>query len=570
MPKLIQKSGFIKPGKAAGYIGYIATRDGVEKLPGPEGYVEYMAMRPGAERHNGHGLFSSQPVDLNEVIKEAEQHTGPVWTLIYSLRREDAARLGYDNAKGWQMLIKAHQVELATAMKIPPEQFRWYAAYHDEGEHPHIHMTVWADDPKQGFLTKEGIKAMRSVLTNSIFQDELYSLYQQKDISYKELTAQARTSLRELVRQMENTICDSPVIEMQMVQLVGKLRDVKGKKQYGYLKKPIKEQVDAIVDELGKVPQVAECYEIWNRLRDELENYYKDTPRQHLPLSQQKEFKAIKNIVIQEAENLRLGVLTFEDERMRDEPPYIPYLRDPDISNEEKRSMVEMLERSWEDGGPNIAAYRLGFVWQDGLGVIPNDEKAEMWFRRAAEAGHSGTHYSLAKLLYEQGRISEAIPWYEQAAESGDPFASYQLGKFYLLGESVPKDIQKAVEHLTYAAEQDCSQAQYLLGKLCLLGQEVEQDYSIAEYWFTQAAEQGHEYAQFFLDHMEPNRDPSVLLCATHLLCSLAQIIRDTPPPAPPGIRIDRKRFQQLMEKKIAMGHKPDDHEEQGYIGPAM
>lgn len=92
----------------------------------------------------------------------------------------------------------------------------------------------------------------------------------------------------------------------------------------------------------------------------------------------------------------------------------------------------------------------------------------------------------------------------------------------------------------------------------------------MAEYWLAQAARQGHEYAQFFLDHMEQNRDPSVLLCATHLLCSMAQIIRDTPPPAPPGIHIDRKRFQQLMEKKIAMGHKPDDHEEQGYIGPAM
>ena len=217
MPKLIQKSGFIKPGKAAGYIGYIATRDGVEKPPGPEGYVEYMAMRPGAERHNGHGLFSSQPVDLNAAMKEAERHTGPVWTLIYSLHREDAARLGYDNAKGWQTLIKAHQVELATAMKILPEQFRWYAAYHDEGEHPHIHMTVWADDPKQGLLTKEGIKTMRSVLTNSIFQDELYSLYQRKDISYKDLTAQARASLRKLVSKMENTICDSPVIEMQML-----------------------------------------------------------------------------------------------------------------------------------------------------------------------------------------------------------------------------------------------------------------------------------------------------------------------------------------------------------------
>lgn len=570
MPKLIQKSGFIKPGKAGGYIGYIATRDGVEKLPGPKGYVEYMAMRPGAERHDGHGLFSSQPVDLDAVMEEAAQHDGPVWTLIYSLKREDAARLGYDNAASWRTLLKAHQVELATTMKIPLEQFRWYAAYHDEGEHPHIHMTVWADDPKQGFLTKEGIKAMRSVLTNSIFQDELYSLYQRKDVSYKELTAQARTSLRELVHQMEDIICDSPVIEMQMVHLADKLKDVKGKKQYGYLKKPLKEQVDAIVDELAKVPQVNECFEEWNRLRDELESYYKDTPRQHLPLSQQKEFKSIKNMVIQEAENLRLGVLTFEDERMRDEPSDNSRFRDPDISNEDKRSVIEALEQDWEDGRSIAIAFQLGRVWRDGLGVIPDGEKAEMWFQRAAEAGHSGAQHSLAKLLHQQGRINEAIPWFEQAAENGSQFASYQLGKLYLQGVQGEKNIDKSAAYLADAAEQGFSQAQYLLGKLYLLRQDEEQDDAVAKYWFTQAAEQGHEYAQFFLDHMNQDRDLSLLLCTTRLLCCLAQVIRDTPPPAPPGIHIDRKRFQQLMEKKVAMGHKSDDHEEQGYIGPAM
>ena len=570
MPKLIQKSGFIKPGKAGGYIGYIATRAGVEKLPGPEGYVEYMAMRPGAERHDGHGLFSSRPVDLDAVMEEAEQHDGPVWTLIYSLKREDAARLGYDNAASWQTLLKAHQVELATAMKIPPEQFRWYAAYHDEGKHPHIHMTVWADDSKQGFLTPAGIKAMRSVLTNSIFQDELYSLYQQKDVSYKELTVQARASLRELVEQMENSICDSPVIEMQMVQLADKLKDVKGKKQYGYLKKSLKAQVDTIVDELATLPQVAECFEEWNRLRDEMEGYYKDTPRQHLPLSQQKEFKAIKNMVIQETENLRLGVLTFEDERMRDEPPDNSRFRDPDISNEDKRSVIEALEQDWEDSGSIAIAFQLGRMWLDGLGVIPDDEKAEVWFQRAAEAGHSGAQYSLAKLLLQQGRIDEAISWFEQAAENGSQFASYQLGKLYLQGVQGEKNVDKSVAYLTDAAEQGLSQAQYLLGKLYLLRQDEEQDDAVAKYWFTQAAEQGHEYAQFFLDHMGADRDPSLLLCTSRLLCCLAQVIRDTPPPAPPGLHIDRKRFRQLMEKKIAMGHKPDDHEEQGYTGQSL
>lgn len=538
----------------------------MEKI-GADGYLEYMATRPGS-----HGLFSSQSIaDLDAVLKEAEQHTGPVWTLIYSLRREDAARLGYDNAESWRKLIKAHQVELATAMKIPPEQFRWYASYHDADTHPHIHMTVWSDDPKLGFLTPEGIKAMRSVLTNSIFQDELYSLYQQKDISYKELTAQARASMRELVCQMENTICDSPVIEMQMLQLARELKNVSGKKVYGYLKKPIKAQIDDIVDELAKVPAVAEYYEVWNTLRDELENYYKDTPRQQLPLSQQKEFKAIKNMVIQEAENLRLGVVIFEYERMQDEPPDHSRFSNPDIPNEDKRSVVEWLEHSWEDDSSASTAYQLGRVWRDGLGVIPDDEKAEVWFQRAADGGHVGAQYALAKLLHEQGRTSEAISWYEQVAESGNLFAGYQLGKLYLAGDGVPKDVSQAVGYLTDAAEQGNSQAQYILGKLYLLGRDVEQNRKVTLQWLTIAAAQGNEYAQFFLEHTEQDRDSTVLLCATRLLCHMAQIIRDTPPPVPPtGLVIDRKRFRQLMEKKIAMGHKPDDHEEQGYVGPAM
>ena len=566
MTGLIQKSGFIKPGKAAGYIKYIATRDGVEKL-GPEGYMEYMATRPGS-----HGLFSSQPdTDLNTVMKEVSQHTGPVWTLIYSLHREDAARLGYDSAASWRQLIKAHQVELASAMKIPPEQFRWCAAYHDEGEHPHIHMTVWSADPTQGFLTADGIKAMRSTLANSIFQDELYSLYQRKDVSYKELIAQARTSMRELVWQMEGTICDSPVIETRMLQLACNLKNVSGKKVYGYLKKPLKEQVDSIVDELAKIPAVAECYEVWNGLRDELERYYKDTPRQCLPLSQQKEFKVIKNMVIREADDLHLGVLTFEDERMRDETPDNSRFSDPSVSNEDKRSVMEMLERNWEDNGSASAAYQLGRVWRDSLGVPADDDKAEMWFRRAAEDGHSSAQYALAKMLHQQGQVDEAIPWYEQSAEGGNPFAAYQLGKLHLTGENVLKDVAKTVDYLTDAAEQGNAQAQYILGKLYLLGSEVTQDKETAAQWFTAAADQGHEYARFFLERMDQDRDPSVLLCATRLLCSMAQIIRDTPPPAPPaGLRIDRKRFRQLMKKKIAMGHKPDDHEEQGYIGPAM
>ena len=322
MPGLIQKSGYIKPGNGGGhYAEYIATREGVELIEAPSpshdggGYLEYMAQRP-----RSHGLFSADgPADLEKTMEEINGHTGPVWTFVYSLKREDAHRLGYENSESWRKLLLAHQTELAQAMKISPNSFRWRAAFHDEKHHPHIHMMVWSADPKQGFLTEKGIEKMRSQLSNEIFRDELLSLYQQKDLSYSQVRDAATEAMGRLIREMETGLCHSPVIEEQMETLAGMLEDHKGKKVYGYLKKPVKAQVDAIVDELAKVPEVAECYEQWNQLRDELERYYKDVPREHLPLSQQKEFKAIKNMVIREAERLRLGTVTFEDARMRDE-----------------------------------------------------------------------------------------------------------------------------------------------------------------------------------------------------------------------------------------------------------
>ena len=180
-------------------------------------------------------------------------------------------------------------------------------------------MMVWSTDPKQGYLTEKGIEQMRSQLSNDIFQDELLSLYQEKDLSYQQVRDAAMEAMGRLIREMKSGLCDSPVIAGQMESLAEMLSEVKGKKVYGYLKKPVKVQVDAIVDELARLPEVAECYEHWNRLRDELERYYKDTPREHKPLSQQQEFKAIKNMVIREAEELRLGAFTFEDASMMDE-----------------------------------------------------------------------------------------------------------------------------------------------------------------------------------------------------------------------------------------------------------
>lgn len=547
--------------------------------------MKYIATRPRVERHREHGLFSNRPISLDASLKEIEEHPGNVWTFIWSLHREDAARLGYDHADSWQKLIKAHQVEIAEAMKIPPDQLCWCAAFHDEGGHPHVHAMVWSADPKRGHLTKEGINAIRSKLTNDIFQDELYSLYQEKDISYKELVSATRQSMRELIAEMRDTICDSPAIGKKLLALSQSLESAKGKKMYGYLKKSAKAQVDDIVDELSKIPAVAECYAAWNKLRDELEGYYKDAPRQHLPLSQQKEFRAIKNLVIQETENLRQNIFTFEDADIVEENVDVPLksndydavldyyhsvetLDASNVTQAEKREVLQTLERLW-DSGFTMAAHHLGKAWREGLGVLPDDEEAEFWFRQAAEAGIAHSQYSLGTLLQEQGRVDEAMGWYTQAANAGNQPAQYHLGKLYLQGEVIPKDVTKAMEYLTAAAEQGHQYAQYALGKLYLAGDEVMQDKEQATYWLAQSAAQGNQYAQFLLGHQNENQSPSTLLSATRLPHHMSRVFQETPPPShPAGYHVESKLMQRIREKKIAAGHKPDDHEE--YRGPSI
>lgn len=321
MSKLIQKAGFLNPKRAGRYMNYIATRDGVELLDenADSIYMRYIATRPRAEKHGEHGLFGAEDaVDLEKTMDELKEHEGNVWTIIYSLRREDAARLGYDNAASWRALLRSKQADFAEAMQIPPLQLRWYAAFHDEGDHPHIHMMLWSDDPKYGFLRKDKLLHLQSVLTNMIYADELKEVYVQKDIAYKDVTEAARETMRRIVDQLESVENPPESIQQKLLELALEMRTVSGKKQYGYLKKSLKDKVDEIVDGLEKLPEVAEYYAVWNDFRDTLESYYKAKPRQHNPLSQQKEFRAIKNAIIQEAERLRQQM---EQESSQDEEP---------------------------------------------------------------------------------------------------------------------------------------------------------------------------------------------------------------------------------------------------------
>ncbi len=129
-----------------------------DKVAKKENYVSYIANRPRAQRTGTHALFtdSNDPLVLSQVADAVARHPGNVWLPIFSLRREDAARLGYDSAESWKKLLCGYAMEMAQAMKIPWDQFRWYAAFHDEGHHPHVHMYATAPTASPGISPGTG------------------------------------------------------------------------------------------------------------------------------------------------------------------------------------------------------------------------------------------------------------------------------------------------------------------------------------------------------------------------------------------------------------------------------
>ena len=551
-----------------------------------DGYMKYIATRPRAERLGSHGLFGDKDgVELDKAMAELESYTGNVWTHIISLKREDAERLGYDNARAWRNLLRAHRNDIAAAMNIPPQDFRWYAAFHDEGDHPHVHMMAWSVKPGQAYLSQDGIRQIKSKLTNDIFQQEMLHLYEQKTVSRDQLVREVRQAMRELVQQMRTRICDHPEAERLMQELALQLETVKGKKSYGYLPKKQKALVDEIVDQMEQLPTVAECYEQWWQLQGQVEDFYSEKERHRPPLSRQKEFRQIKNAVIQEAETIRLGKITFEDETLdlrqgdevdngKDVSWDFRTLR-MDVQDEysslaERDDAVESMRELAENGDIH-AQYFMGELYRDGPLLPPDWVMARYWFDKAAKQGYVAAQYALGKLyLSDDASVHDpelGIQWLEYAAYNGNHDASYRLGKEYLKGESVRRDTRKAIDHIYTSAQAGNLHAQYLLGKLLLQGKAVERDKEAGIQWLSQAAEQGHSYAQCLLERQSASTAPEVFLAVTRLLHHMANIFQDNSlPQSGTGLtHIDRKRRQELREKRLVHGHKEDDHEEQQY-----
>ena len=278
-------------------------------------YVDYIANRPRVDKIGTHGLFSAtdDPIIIAKVAEEISQHTGNVWTNIISLRREDAARLGYDNAKAWMALLRSHATEISTNMKIAPENFRWYAAMHNESNHPHVHMIAYSVNPKEGYLTENGIENIRADLAKDISRQDLMQIYTEQTKIRDNLTQDSRNVLEEIVSQIYKDGYENRNVESLMVDLSLKLNNTSGKKVYGYLPKDIKEIIDRIVDELLKDERLTKLYDLWYEQRYAVLKTYTDTIPAKLPLSQQKEFKSIKNLVIHEAMNLDVQQEHFKD-----------------------------------------------------------------------------------------------------------------------------------------------------------------------------------------------------------------------------------------------------------------
>ncbi len=264
-------------------------------------YTKYIATRRGAEMRGAHGLFGNgKQTILPEVLRELKQHRGNVWTPIISLRREDAETTGFDSAQAWKNLLMEKQTEIAQAFKIPLKNFRWYAAFHNEAHHPHVHMLVYSTEPKQGFITEEGIEKIKSSLATQIFKQELYQLYDNKDEVRKKIVQsveQRLDTLQETIKQKDYS--DSP-ITLGLTRLAILLKNTSGKKQYAYLNSTLKDRVNGIVWEIFSDPDMAELYSCWCEYQSKIIGLYRGNVRLPRPWDN-KEFRNIQNKVIAKA-----------------------------------------------------------------------------------------------------------------------------------------------------------------------------------------------------------------------------------------------------------------------------
>lgn len=554
MARLILKSPYLKPGSKkspGGYLRYIATREGVEmaedtsrhlpatveqqkqisKLlkkypdskdsheyrdyvdnstrgnadafinsvlelhgdaPQRDVYLKYIDERPGSN-----GLFTDEgvPIVLSQVQKEMDEHPGNIWTHIISLHREDAERLGYNTPDAWMHLLRSQRNRIAQQMKISPENFRWYAAFHNSGNHPHVHMIAYSVDPNEAYLSKQGIETIKRNLAQEIFRQDLLQIYQKQTDIRDELRQESRDRIVQVVNEINRGEYQNPQIQMMLVQLADKLAKAKGKKQYGYLNTGTKKLVDAIVAELAGDSRIQELYSLWYEQKEDVLRTYTNKMPERIPLEQQKEFKAIRNVVVQAALTI---ILAAEQLPLSDPvPPCVDFVDD---GSDVYPKVVESLRV------PECAP----------------DSEIKQFLHEAAIRGSVDAVYGIGK-QYLKTDIQKAISMFELAAEQGNSYAEYQLGKIYCFGQGVPQNLETGME------------------------------------WLRASASHGNEYAAQLLEKVQSHIHRQTTSAVLGLFRGLAGMIQASADQHIRRRNfIDRKQRQKIEEKKQAHGQRSD------------
>ena len=505
-----------------------------------ENYLDYVSHRPGVELRGEHGLWTSggKVENLSEAVREVAEHPGNVWTPVVAIRRQDAERLGYDNAENWRALVNASLCDIAKGYKIHPDHLRWYAAFHEKEKSVHIHMGVFSSDPKEGYLTPDGIRQVKSAFARRIFQQDLMHIYEQKTAYRNQLQQNAAEAMQELIRQMRDGTLENPQLEDQIEALARRLRTVRGKKVYGYLPPEVKLMVDGIVDVLAADEHVAKAYDLWNEMRESICRTYSEHLPERLPLSKQKEFKPVRNMVIREA-----LLLVQQEEGIAEEPQ-----READLRH---------VQHAAESGDPAAMC-----DLSDLLMKQRRSSEALYWLEQSARNGDPRGQYVLGTWYLKRGNVQNALRWLTAAADLGSSTAQYRLGVLYLKGEQVEKNLELAVRYLTASAECGNQYAQYTLGSLYRSGNGGSRDEALGREWLSRSAAQGNPYARHLLDHPDQNWT-TVVQSVIRLLYHMSRIFEDNckTDAMHRGLQIDRKRRRQFRERRLALGHKPDDHE---------
>ena len=285
-----------------------ALEDHAHEITQETTYADYIATRPRVEKSGTHGLFTDDGivVNLSEVSSEMNQHEGNVWTCIISLRREDAERLSFNSGERWRDMLRSHTVEFAENLKIPLDNLRWYAAFHNESHHPHVHMLLYSTVENEGFLTKKGIDNLRRILASDIFEQDQISIYKEQTVYRDDLRLQSRELLEKIVQQINAGGYENKKAEQLLTELAKKMESYSGKAIYGYLNDKMKNLVDAIVDEIASDERISTLYDLWYEKKESILKTYTDILPERVPLSKNPEFKTIRNAVIKEVLNLML------------------------------------------------------------------------------------------------------------------------------------------------------------------------------------------------------------------------------------------------------------------------